>query len=75
MSNPYIKGENNPRARLTVEKVRDARTEYELYRDVVEPLPGKHNNRAVSAAKLAKKYRVAVSTMMSVLMRKTWRYV
>jgi hypothetical protein len=73
--NPYIKGENNPKARLTVEKVRNARIEYELYKGVSEPKPGKHNNRAISAVKLAKKYRVSASTMWGLLARKTWRFV
>lgn len=73
--NPYIKGENNPKARLTVEKVRNARVEYELYKGVGDPMPGKNNNRVISAAKLARKYRVAASTMWGILSRKTWRFV
>lgn len=71
----YSKGENNSRAKLTVEKVRTARVEYEMYHNVKEPLPGKHNNRAVSIAKLAKAYRVGVTTMQLLLKRKTWRFV
>lgn len=75
MANFQARGENNPRAVLTVAKVREIREVWALFGDRRQPLPGKHNNHVVSVQKLAEEYGVGYGTMQSLLSRKTWRYV
>lgn len=69
------KGENNGRAKLTVEKVKEIRRYWLLYGGRGDPKPGKHNNRITSANKLAREYRVGQTTMRLLLNGKTWQGV
>lgn len=87
MANHQVKGENNPKAKLTVEEVKEIRTIWKTYKGIHEPKMGKPtkgqarypglynapNNRATSAKKLARLYQVKPSTITSIVLGQTWK--
>lgn len=74
--NRFIKGENNPKAKLTVSRVRRIRKIYEAYKGIPDPLPN-HGGRncVISAKKLAKRFNLHPSTMKDLLARRSWKFV
>lgn len=66
-------GQENGRAKLTEEKIKEAREIWEIFKGRLEWKEGKNNNHVISVSKLARKYRVAHSTMWEVLTGNTWK--
>jgi hypothetical protein len=61
--NPYAKGEGNPKAKMTTDKVKEARSLYIK------------NARVLSSAHLAARFGLSWSGMKDLLSRRTWKHV